>query len=132
MVKFIKRLSKNVLNFLWAPSFDTEYRDYMMKSTNQLLEKHFIFKSMMYTSSAMVSCLIFILSFVGGSFLSILLQSGTFLKEFNLIMTSLDVVSRIMEIFIVVSCVLGRFIYRVSYSAELIKYILEQREKRGE
>ena len=132
MVKFIKRLLKNVLNFLWAPSFDTEYRDYMMKSTNQLLEKHFIFKSMMYTSSAMVSCLIFILSFVGGSFLSILLQSGTFLKEFNLIMTSLDVVSRIMEIFIVVSCVLGRFIYRVSYSAELIKYILEQREKRGE
>ena len=132
MVKFIKRLLKNVLNLLWAPSFDTEYRDYMMKSTNQLLEEHFIFKSMMYTFSAMVSCLIFILSFVGGSFLSILLQSGTFLKEFNLIMTSLDVVSKIMEIFIVVSCVLGRFIYRVSYSAELIKYILEQREKRGE
>lgn len=128
MVEFKKISLRGLLNLLWAPSFDKEYEDYMTKSNNQLLKEYVTAKSVNHASSTMLPFLIFIFSFMGGSVLLILSQAGTLLQEIDLFKGGLDVIYWLVVPFVVLWFILWRVIYRSSYSAELIKYVLEQRE----
>ena len=128
MVEFKKISLRGLLNLLWAPSFDKEYEDYMTKSNNQLLKEYVTAKSVNHASSPMLPFLIFIFSFMGGSVLLILSQAGTLLQEIDLFKGGLDVIYWLVVPFVVLWFILWRVIYRSSYSAELIKYVLEQRE----
>lgn len=130
MVKFKKISLRGLLNLLCAPSFDKEYEDCMTKSNNQLLKEYVNAKSVNHASSTMLPFLIFIGSFIGCSVILILSQAGTSLQKIDLFKGCLDVIYWLVILFVVLWLILWRVIYRSSYSGELIKYVLEQREKK--